>query len=442
MLSETEEMGNQQQWEKVRLGDIIIVKHGWPFKSEYICEELTGRPIVVNIGNLAYTGGFRFETTRTREYRGNYPEEYELKPDDILLVMTCQTSEGEILGVPARVPDDGQAYLHNQRLGKVIVTRPDKVEPDYLYWLFLWREFNHELYVTASGTKILHTAPKRIEGFEFNLPSLGEQRVIAKILYSLENKILLNKTMNTTLEKIAVSVFKRWFVDFEFPNEESKPYKASGGKMMPSEMGDIPEGWRSSTIGKELQTVLGGTPNRTRNEYWENGKIPWINSGKVNEFRITEPSEYITKKGLENSATKLLPKRTTVVAITGATIGQISLLEIEACANQSVVGIIESKEIPSEYIYFWIKHVISDIVSWATGGAQQHINKENINNTPLLIPKPEVLSAYLNTTKPIFDKMKLNCYENLNLIRIRDALLPRLMIGKIRVPVPQEVVEA
>src|SRR5262245_34386128 len=97
-------MANNHGWSRCRLGDLVEIKHGWPFKSELFSEQLTARPIVVNIGNFEYTGGFRFGSTTLKEYRGNYPKEYELVPGEILLVMTCQTSGGEILGIPARVP--------------------------------------------------------------------------------------------------------------------------------------------------------------------------------------------------------------------------------------------------------------------------------------------------------------------------------------------------
>jgi type I restriction enzyme S subunit len=191
-------------------------------------------------------------------------------------------------------------------------------------------------------------------------------------------------------------------------------------------------------IGQVLTTVLGGTPDRANPEYW-GGDVPWINSGKINEFRIIEPTECITEKGLENSATKLLPKRTTVIAITGATLGQVSLLEISSSANQSVIGILESKELPAEYIYFWIKQSIQNIIAWQTGGAQQHINKQNVNDSLLLIPDKILLQNYLSIIRPFFNKITLNCFENLNLGKIRDFLLPKLMSGKIRVPIDNKM---
>ena len=203
------------KWREVMLGDVVSITHGWPFKSKFFSEDLSGKPIVVNIGNFQYTGGFRFESTTVKEYREDYPAEYDLKPRDILLVMTCQTAGGEILGIPGRIPDDGRTYLHNQRLGKVVVKEADAVDPDFLYWLFLWSEFNRELYVGATGTKILHTAPKRIEAFKFKLPPIGEQRAIASILGALDDKIELNRRMNATLESLARAIFKSWFVDFD-----------------------------------------------------------------------------------------------------------------------------------------------------------------------------------------------------------------------------------
>ena len=193
----------EHSWESVRLGDVISIKHGWPFKSDLFSEELTGRPIVVAVGNFQYTGGFRFDSTSVKEYLGEYPPDYDLKPGDVLLVMTCQTSGGEILGIPARIPNDGHRYLHNQRLGKVIVKEPRRVSLDYLYWLFLWKDFNAELVASSSGTKIVHTAPTRIEAFRFDLPPLPEQRAIARVLGGLDDKIELNRRMNRTLEGLA-----------------------------------------------------------------------------------------------------------------------------------------------------------------------------------------------------------------------------------------------
>lgn len=185
-------------------------------------------------------------------------------------------------------------------------------------------------------------------------------------------------------------------------------------------------------LGELCSCVLGGTPSRKKYKFW-NGYIPWINSGKVNLFRITSPSEYITEKGLLHSSTKLLPKKTTVVAITGATLGKVSLLEIESCANQSVVGIIPNKNLPFEFIYPFIKDNINELISHQTGGAQQHINKGNIESLKVLLPKTTLLKEYQLCVNPFYATIANNCFENELLIKLRDTLLPKLMSGEIDV---------
>jgi len=243
---------------------------------------------------------------------------------------------------------------------------------------------------------------------EIEILPLPVQLSIAKILSSLDEKIELNNKMNKTLEAIGQALFKKWFID-----------KRKGE-------------WEISKIGDELKTILGGTPDRTKPGYW-NGNINWINSGKVNEFRIIEPSEKITELGLRNSATKILPKGSVVLAITGATLGQFSKLEIDTCANQSVIGILENEKISSEYIYFWIKNEIGDIISHQTGGAQQHINKNNLDSYDLLIPDDKTLQDFNKIIQPIFKQISINCFQNQTLSSLRDTLLPKLMSGEVRV---------
>ena len=164
-----------------------------------------------------------------------------------------------------------------------------------------------------------------------------------------------------------------------------------------------------------------------------NGSIPWINSGEVNNFRITKGTTLITKLGLEKSATKLLPKGTVVIAITGATLGQYSILEIESCFNQSVVGIVGNNKIKSSFIYFWIANNIHAIIRNATGGAQQHINKENVNSFEMIIPSDEILNKFQSAVEPMMDKISNNEFEIQSLTKTRDTLLPKLMSGQIRV---------
>ena len=299
----------------------------------------------------------------------------------------------------------GEAYMTEHA---VIVCGNEKANTRYLAYLLSTMNLGRLSGQSAQPGLAVGTLSKQL----INLPALPTQQKIATILSSLDDKIELNNKINENLEQQAQALFKSWFIDFE-------PF---GGKM--------PENWKEASLGNICECVLGGTPSREKKEYW-NGDIPWINSGEVNLFRITEPSEYITQEGLEHSSTKKLPKKTTVIAITGATLGQVSLLEIDSCTNQSVVGIIPNENLPFEYIYPMVNERIHELLSHQTGGAQQHINKQNVQSLLINLPTQEILQKYSAIVNPIYESIANNCFENKNLSAIRDSLLPKLMNGEI-----------
>ena len=287
--------------------------------------------------------------------------------------------------------------------------------PDFVYYLIcssLVRDPAIKSMVGSSGRQRVQTDV--IANLDIDFPKLSDQVKIAGVLKSLDDKIALNNAINNNLEQQVQAIFKSWFVDFE-------PFG-----------GVIPNDWKQTKLGDSCNCILGGTPSRNKSEYW-NGSIPWINSGEVNKFRIIKPSETITNLGLEKSATKLLPAKTTVLAITGATLGQVSLLEIDACANQSVVGIIPNDNLPYEYIYPLIKQNTAELISHQTGGAQQHINKQNVENLDIIIPTYTHLMKYQNTVCGIYEMIANNCFENDRLSSVRDTLLPKLMSGELDV---------
>ncbi len=300
-----------------------------------------------------------------------------------------------------------------------------EVDKEFIYYVLTSANFKRNITNEATGTTIKNVSLKQMREYKFNIPcNLADQRRIASILSSLDRKIELNNKINADLEEMAQAIFKNWFVDFE-------PFK--NGKFVDSELGMIPEGWRVGTLGEFCKCLLGGTPSRSKEEYW-NGEVNWINSGEINKFRILEASEKITELGLAKSATKLLPKKTTVLAITGATLGQVSLLEIDTCANQSVIGVLENTEVPYEYIYPFIKDRIEMLIQHQTGGAQQHINKDNVESLIFLLPAINVLEDYISLVSPMYKRIESQCFENLYLSTLRDTLLPRLMSGELEVP--------
>ncbi len=294
--------------------------------------------------------------------------------------------------------------------------------PKFYYYYFNSISGKNSVYSITEKTAASGIRSSDLANLHVPFPTKDIQDSVIKQLEILDIKIENLQNQNKILEQTMLAIFKSWFVDFDGVT-----------KWDISEKGKIPKGWEISTIGKKLEVILGGTPSRNNESYWENGIIPWINSGKVNEFRIIYPSELITEEGLKKSSTRLIPKRTTVLAITGATLGQVSLLEIDSCTNQSVIAIKGNDEIPSEYIYYYIKSVIENIISSQTGGAQQHINRQNVCDANLLVPKKEVMKKYFQTSKPYLDLISDNCFQIQLLTQTRDVLLPKLMSGEIKV---------
>ena len=296
-----------------------------------------------------------------------------------------------------------------------------KIDPWFLYYYL--KSQRHAIRDSATdashGTKKLETHV--LEHWPLPLLDIPTQRAIASILSAYDDLIANNRRRIQLMEQAARLLYKEWFVHLRFPGHEHT--KIHNG---------IPEGWEKKRIDERFETVLGGTPARNNPEFW-GGEIPWINSGEVNNTRILKPTERITEKGLCKSAATLMPAGTTVLAITGATLGQVSRLEIECSANQSVVGVFDSADPKNEWLYLFFSHEIKKIINHATGGAQQHINKEVVNATEFLEPSKAVLEVFRQIVRPVFGQIKCLELQKLSLIKARDLLLPRLMNGEVAV---------
>lgn len=415
------------EWPEVRLGDLIEIKHGWPFKSEFFSEDLTGKPIVINIGNFQYTGGFRFDSTALKEYRDTYPEGYELTPGDVLLVMTCQTSGGEILGIPGRVPADGRTYLHNQRMGKVVIKHPSDVDIGFLYWLFLWKDFNRELATSASGTKILHTSPTRIEAFRLNLPPLQTQRRIARILGALDDEIELNRKMNETLAQMARAIFKSWFVDFE-------PFRDKG--MVDSPLGEVPNGWLVGDLESLCtQIVRGVTPKYAKGSgrLVINQRANRGSSLDCAEFKEIDPTLVVP------DAQKAHRYDVLVNSLGEGTLGRIHLFQGEDrvfAVDQHMTICRPKSRALACYIYNTLagpdgQRRIESLKTGSTGMTMLNISR--LRSMEVVIPPDAALTRFGIRVLPLYERVAADQTQEGILAAIRDALLPKLMSGEVEV---------
>ncbi|MEQ8811093.1 MAG: restriction endonuclease subunit S [Imperialibacter sp.] len=284
-----------------------------------------------------------------------------------------------------------------------------------------------------------------LKKYPITLPDLIEQKKVTSILSSLDSKIELNNRINQELEAMAKLIYDYWFVQFDFPMSKEqaaalgkpeltgKPYKTSGGPLVYNEVlkKGIPEGWDVKPIGKILTTALGGTPSTQIKKYWSNGNIPWLNSGEIADFPIIGSELRITQEAVDNSAAKVMPKGTVVISITRHL--RPSILAIDACANQSVVGICESNELKHSYIYPFLKNDIPRLMSLRTGAQQPHINKETIDDSNIILPTNAILNSYYKIVDPFYNQIMNNAFQNQHLTSLRDWLLPMLMNGQVKV---------
>ena len=253
-------------------------------------------------------------------------------------------------------------------------------DPKFIYYSMFRDDFFDHIMRGSKGTKMPRGDKNQI--LDFSIPNfkLKEQEQIASVLSSLDSKISLNNRINAELEAMAKTIYDYWFVQFDFPDKKGKPYKASGGKMVWSEelKREIPEGWEVKQLKDFAKTGSGGTPLSTVKTYYENGTIPWINSGEVNEPFIVKAEKFITEEGLSNSSAKIFKKGTILMAMYGATAGKVSLMDIEACTNQAICAINTNEEFYRIYIKYGLEDLYRYLVNLSSGSARDNLSQDKI----------------------------------------------------------------
>jgi type I restriction enzyme S subunit len=408
-----------------RLGDGCTIKHGYAFQSSQMttagAEDL---PIIVNIGNFKYTGGFRFDSTKIQRYFGPLPDGFTLKPGDVLVVMTCQTPKGEILGVPGRIPCDGRTYLHNQRMGLVQITDPEALDLGFLYYLFLSPALNSHLCATATGAKILHTAPTRIEAYRFSRPPLPVQRKIAAILSAYDDLIENNTRRIAVLEEMAHALYREWFVELRFPGHEQVG-------MVESEIGPIPEGWQV----RQLAEVAEVNGRSLRNGHAPD-EIAYVDIASVSPGRI-DKIERMPFASAPSRARRIVRHGDIIWSAVRPNRRSYSLILNPPPHLIVSTGFAVITPVALPYTYLYHALTTDDFVGYltnhATGAAYPAVAAKDFEEASALVPPRPLADRFHDLTEPLL-------LERHNLIaqsevarRTRDLLLPKLVSGEIDV---------
>jgi type I restriction enzyme, S subunit len=303
-----------------------------------------------------------------------------------------------------------------------------KADYNFIYYNLLSR--SSEIAGMAVGGAQPNLNAGMIKDLKITLPEIQIQNHIASILTSLDDKIENNQQTNLTLEEMGRILFKEWFVYFNYPHAD--------GRRKHSEFGEIPSEWEIGTLANIYKTTSGGTPSRSKPEFYENGIIGWIKSKELNNSFILATEEKITETALKYSSAKLLPKHSVLIAMYGATVGEIGITTEDVTCNQAICAFLPNENYPFTFIYNFLLHCKQDIISQAVGSAQQNISQQLLLQYKLLIPPSELVKEFHRIVNPLFEKIQDNIEEIEMLKELRDSLLPRLLSGQIQINISNE----
>ena len=334
------------------------------------------------------------------------------------LVFTQRGTLGQVGLIPNGTPYS--RFLISQSQMKMVVDR-SRADPLYIYHYFRLPSTVAHIENHALQAGVPHINLGILRRFEIICPPLAAQKKIAAILSAYDDLIANNQRRITLLERMAEDIYREWFVRLRFPGHQ-------GGKL---EQG-LPQGWRAAAIGEVFKTASGGTPSRTEAANF-GGEIPWIKTGELKTTFAIGSEETVTQQGIENSAAKVYKKYTVIMAMYCA-MPDLSIIANDAATNQACCAFSpRNAKFHHSYCYFLIKFAQLQLVMFAHGAAQQNLSQEIIKKFPVLLPSEDLVVAFGMKVGPIFDSMEALMRANLQLKATRDALLPRLISGKLAV---------
>jgi len=430
------------EWPIVRLGDHVDACLGKMLDAKKNRGEL--KPYLGN-SNVRW-GTFDLTDLAQMRFEAHEDERYGLLPGDLIVceggepgrcaIWTGQASEMKV-----------QKALHRIR------TKPS-LNNYYLYYWFCYAAKAGQLEPFFTGTTIKHLTGKAIASLKIPLPPIDTQITMVEILRRIDECVHELRETNTTLEAIAQAIFKSWFIDFDPVKAKSvgrvpDGIDAATAALFPdsfeeSALGAIPRGWTVDAVGNVAECVGGGTPSTKEDAFWEPGTHHWVTpkdlSG-LNSPVLLETERKLSPLGLQKVSSGLLPKGTLLLS-SRAPIGYLALAEIPLAVNQGFIAMKPGGRLPPEYLYFWTASAMDEIKQKANGSTFMEISKSAFRPIKLVVPDGRVVNAFQGLATAIFETIATNEAERQTLTELRDALLPRLISGKLKLPELEEIAEA
>jgi type I restriction enzyme S subunit len=393
-------------WKKYKLKDIgCSFLSGFAFKStDYIS---VGVPLIKigNIQNRAVRidelGDFVHKDILNKKI-----SQYLLKNMDVLIAMTGQGSVGRVGRIKMK---SNEFALLNQRVGKFACDER-RINIDFLFYILASAEYQDALFKAGSGSGQPNLSPELILDFEIPIPPYDIQKAIAEILRSLDDKIDLLHRQNKTLEQLAETLFRQWFVEEAETN------------------------WETAILNDVVSVRGGTTPSTSIPEYWD-GNIAWTTPRDLSNHKsvfLFDTERKITEKGLSVIGSGLLPIGTVLLS-SRAPIGYLAITSLPVAINQGYIAILCDKLVSNQFIYLWCKANLEEIKNAGNGSVFQEISKSTFKQLAIQIPPESILRHFDTTITPIFLKIKANQTQIHTLTNLRDSLLPKLMSGEVLV---------
>lgn len=300
------------------------------------------------------------------------------------------------------------------------------IDQDFLFYFLANWDFVNLADGGEGGTRMPRADWNFLSKTEWKIPSLPEQKAIAGVLSSLDDKIDLLHRQNKTLEAMAETLFRQWFIEAK-PQPSPNLSQGERNKIMTD------ESWEEYNLLEIIKLVGGGTPKTVVEEYW-NGEIDWLSGGDISNNHksfITSSEKKITEEGLNNSAAKLLPKFSTVISARG-TVGKYCLLGKPMSYSQTNYGILPQIDDCYFFTYLIINYIVSELQSAAYGSVFDTITTATFKDQTIVLPEEKEIINFENSIKVYFEKMLSNTTQIRTLEKLRDTLLPKLMSGEIR----------
>ena len=293
----------------------------------------------------------------------------------------------------------------------------------FIYYVLSDNNFFNYATVTSKGTKMPRGTPNAIMNYLVPNINIEIENKIANILSTYDDLIENNNKRIKLLEQMAENLYKEWFVRFRFPGYENAEFENG-----------IPKGWKKNKIESYYTTCSGGTPSRSKPQYYENGIYPWIKTGEIKDCIIIDAEEYITQEALDNSSAKIIPANSVIMAMYGVNIGSLAYFADKMTCNQACCFFSDKRSFSSKhYLYNYLKSIREYLLSISFGAAQQNLSQDLIKNITIVMPTDSIVKAFEAYVDSVYNNIKILLQENRNLIKQRDLLLPRLMSGKLGV---------